>query len=266
MPEMNARAIERRWIETGLRRGFERELVLHYQPKIALDTGVITGAETLVRWLSPERGVIAPAAFVPVAEDCGLIVPIGRWVLRTACAQARSWADAGLPAAVAVNISAIEFRDRAFLDNVQSVLAETGLRPECLELELTETVLMQNAEASVSVLHTLKDLGVRIALDDFGTGYSSLSYLRQFPIDVLKIDQSFVHEISAGSEGSSIVSAIISMGKSLRQLVIAEGIETTGQLAFLREQGCAEGQGFYFSHPLEANAFTRFASESAVST
>jgi diguanylate cyclase (GGDEF)-like protein len=261
MPEMNARVLERRWIETGLRRAIPRgEFVLHYQSKVSLDTGAITGVEALVRWVNQDRGIIAPMAFVPIAEDCGLIVPIGRWVLREACRQARSWVDAGTPVPVAVNISAIEFRDGGFLDYVRSVLAETGLRPEYLELELTESVLMQNAESSVSVLRALKEIGVKVALDDFGTGYSSLSYLRQFPIDVLKVDQSFVHEITGGSQGSSLVSAVISMGKSLRYIVIAEGVETAQQLAFLQSQQCGEGQGFYFSRPVDADSFAQLLS------
>ena len=259
MPEMNARVTQRRWIETGLRRAVPREeFVLHYQPKIALDTGGITGGEALIRWVSPDRGIVSPTTFVPIAEDCGLIVPIGRWVLREACRQARVWIEEGRPVAVAVNISAIEFRDRSFLDHVRSILEETRLDPQFLELELTESVLMQNAESSVSMLYDLKDLGVKIALDDFGTGYSSLSYLRQFPIDVLKVDQSFVHEIAGPPHhGSSIVSAIISMGRSLHHRVIAEGIETREQVVFLQAQQCGEGQGFYFSRPLEASAFAQ---------
>ncbi len=181
-PDMSARAVARQSIEAGLRLALQRqEFVLHYQPTIDLETGEMTGAEALVRWLQPERGLIPPSDFVPIAEDCGLIVPLGQWVLREACRQAKAWLDAGTPTVVAVNISAIEFRDRDFLRNVYAVLEQTPLDPRYLELELTESVLMQHAESTVSVLSALKDLGVRIAIDDFGTGYSSLSYLRQFP-------------------------------------------------------------------------------------
>ncbi len=261
-PEMNARAIERRWIEMELRRAVESgQFVLHYQPKIDLGTGRMTGAEALVRWVSPDRGLIAPGSFVPIAEECGLIVPIGQWVLREACRQARAWPAAGGGLPVAVNISAIELRDRAFVDNLRSVLEETGLAPDRLEIELTESILMDNAAWSTSVLRDLKDLGVTIALDDFGTGYSSLSYLRRFPVDVLKVDQSFVQEINGGSHERSIVSAIISMARSLRQRVIAEGVETAQQLEFLQEQQCGEGQGFYFSRPLEADEFSSYLSD-----
>jgi EAL domain-containing protein (putative c-di-GMP-specific phosphodiesterase class I) len=197
-----------------------------------------------------------PAQFVPVVEDCGLIVPVGQWVLREACRQARAWMDAGLPPiTVAVNISALEFRDLGFLEKVCSILKETRLDPCYLELELTETSLMQHAESTAFVLGTLKRMGLRIAIDDFGTGYSSLSYLRQFPIDVLKVDQSFVKEIGAGTVDSSIVRAVISMGRSLGHRVIAEGVETPEQLAFLRAEQCGEAQGYYFGRPMAAADF-----------
>jgi diguanylate cyclase (GGDEF)-like protein len=258
-PDMSARAVARQSIEAGLRLALQRqEFVLHYQPTIDLETGEMTGAEALVRWLQPERGLIPPSDFVPIAEDCGLIVPLGQWVLREACRQAKVWLDAGTPTVVAVNISAIEFRDRDFLRNIYTVLEQTPLDPKYLELELTESVLMQHAESTVSVLSALKDLGVRIAIDDFGTGYSSLSYLRQFPIDVLKVDQSFVREITNDLEGTPIVSAMISMGKKLRHRVIAEGIETQEQLAFLQAQRGCEGQGFFFGRPVVADQFRRF--------
>jgi diguanylate cyclase (GGDEF)-like protein/PAS domain S-box-containing protein len=258
-PEMNARAVERQCIEAGLRRALARhEFVLHYQPKIALDTGVVTGAEALIRWAHPERGLLLPKDFVPIAEDCGLIVPIGRWVLREACRQAEAWIEEGRrPVAVAVNISAVEFRDARFLENVRTVLNETRLEARYLELELTESSLIQHAESTTRVLQALKDMGVQVAVDDFGTGYSSLSYLRRFPVNVLKIDQSFVHEISGDPVGTSIVSAVISMGKSLGHRVIAEGVETGEQLAFLQAQRCGEGQGYYFSRPLAAEQFIR---------
>lgn len=261
---MNAQAIERHSIEGGLRRALDRgEFVLHYQPKIDLETGAITGAEALIRWVHPERGLMLPKEFVPIAEDCGLIVPIGRWVLGEACRQARSWIDQGQrPVTVAVNISALEFRDPCFLDNVRTVLDESRLDACYLELELTESSLHRHAE-STAVVQALRDMGVQVAIDDFGTGYSSLSYLRQFPIDVLKIDQSFVHEISALPAGTSIVRAVISMGRSLGHRVIAEGVETEDQLAFLKAEQCGEGQGYYFSEPLLPDQFARLRVELA---
>ncbi len=257
--DMNARAVERQWIEAGLHRALaRREFVLHYQPKIDLESGAMTGAEALIRWVHPERGLMFPIDFVPIAEDSGLIVPIGQWVLREACRQARAWIDEGRrPMAVAVNISAVEFRDPRFLDNVLTVLNDTRLDARYLELELTESSLMQHAESTALALQALKDMGVQVAIDDFGTGYSSLSYLRQFPVNVLKVDQSFVHEISADPVGTSIVCAVISMGKSLGHRVVAEGVETREQLAFLQAQQCGEGQGYYFSRPVVAEQFVR---------
>jgi diguanylate cyclase (GGDEF)-like protein/PAS domain S-box-containing protein len=255
--EMNLKAVERQSLEGGLRRALGREeFLLHYQPKVNLDTGEITGVEALIRWQQPDRELVLPAQFVPVAEDCGLIVQIGRWVLREACRQARAWQRAGLPPLpIAVNVSAVEFRDRDFVEGVRTILLETGLEARYLELEVTEGVLMEDAESTATVLQELKTMGVHLAVDDFGTGYSSLSYLRQFPIDVLKIDQSFIHQITADPDDSSIVSAIINMGKSLKHLVVAEGIETQEQRAYLQTQRCTEGQGFLFSRPLGAAQF-----------
>jgi len=257
--EMNLKAVERQSLESSLRCALEREeFLLHYQPKVNLDTGEITGVEALIRWQQPDRGLLQPAQFVPIAEDCGLIVQIGRWVLREACRQARAWQKAGLPLLpIAVNVSAVEFRDEGFVGGVRAILSETGLEARYLELELTEGVLMEHAESTAAVLQELKTMGVHLAVDDFGTGYSSLSYLQQFPIDVLKIDQSFVHRITGDPDDSQIVSAIISMGKSLKHLVVAEGIETLEQRAFLQAQHCAEGQGYLFSQPLAAAQFAR---------
>jgi diguanylate cyclase (GGDEF)-like protein/PAS domain S-box-containing protein len=251
-PEMNLKAVERQSIESNLRRAIERhEFLLHYQPKVNLVTGEITGVEALIRWQQPGRGLVPPAQFVPIAEDCGLILPIGRWVLHEACRQAREWQTAGLPfKRISVNVSAAEFRDKRFVEHVATTLAETGLDSHYLDLELTEGVLMANAESTGDILRALKNVGVHLAVDDFGTGYSSLSYLRQFPIDVLKIDQSFVRQISADPDDSTIVSAIIDMGRNLKQRVIAEGIETQEQLAFLQARHCSEGQGYLFSRPL----------------
>ncbi len=257
--EMNAQAVERQWIEASLHQALARgEFLLHYQPKVHLETGAMTGAEALIRWAHPVRGLIYPTDFVPIAEDCGLMVPIGQWVLREACRQARAWIDEGRPPmAVAVNISAGEFRHPRFLEYVREVLRDTRLDARCLELELTESSLIQHAESTALMLQSLKELGVQVAIDDFGTGYSSLSYLRKFPINVLKVDQSFVQEISADSAGNSIVCAVISMGRSLGHRVVAEGVETEEQLAFLRAQQCREGQGYYFSRPLGPEQFVK---------
>jgi diguanylate cyclase (GGDEF)-like protein/PAS domain S-box-containing protein len=257
--DMNRKAVERQSLEGSLHRALEREeFLLHYQPKVNLNTGEITGVEALVRWQQPERGLVPPAQFVPIAEDCGLILQIGRWVLREACKQARDWQDAGLPPLpIAVNVSAVEFRDKGFVQGVRTILAETGLEARYLELELTEGVLMDDAESTASVLQELKTMGAHLAVDDFGTGYSSLSYLRQFPIDVLKIDRSFVNQITSDPDDSTIVSAIINMGKSLKHHVVAEGIETQLQRAYLQTQQCAEGQGYLFSRPLAAAQFAQ---------
>jgi len=257
--EMNLKAVERQTLESSLRSAFEREeFLLHYQPKVDLDTSEITGVEALIRWQHPDRGLVPPSQFVPIAEDCGLILQIGRWVLREACRQGRAWQNAGLPQLpIAVNVSAVEFRDKGFAERVRSVLSETDLEARYLELELTEGVLMEDAESMVSVLQELKMMGIQLAVDDFGTGYSSLSYLRQFPIDVLKIDQSFVHQITADPDDSTIVSAIINTGKSLKYLVVAEGVETREQRAYLQAEHCAEGQGYLFSPPLAAADFAR---------
>ncbi len=258
-PAMNVRAVERQSIEEGLRRALERhEFELHYQPKVNLKTGLITGAEALIRWTHPIRGLITPAQFVPVAEDCGLIGPIGKWVLREACRQARTWLDAGLPAGtMAVNISAIEIQDENFLDGVLAILKDTGLDAQSLELELTESVLMKRAESTATVLQSLAALGVQIAIDDFGTGYSSLSYLRKFPIHALKIDQSFVRQITTAGNDTSIVTAVISMGRSLKLRVVAEGVETSEELALLKALRCEEAQGYYFSRPVTAPQFAK---------
>jgi len=256
-PAMNVRAVERQSIEENLRRALERqEFSLHYQPKINLGSGKITGAEALLRWTHPSRGPVSPAQFIPVAEDCGLILPIGNWVLREACKQARAWLDAGLPlGTIAVNISSMEFRDDNFLENVFTTLKDTGLDPRALELELTESVLMKRAESAASVLKTLRARGVQIAVDDFGTGYSSLSYLRKFPIDALKIDQSFVRQITSAPDDTTIVTAVISMGRSLKLRVVAEGVETQQELEFLQAHQCDEAQGYYFSRPVLPQIF-----------
>ncbi|MGA2844595.1 MAG: EAL domain-containing protein [Candidatus Acidiferrales bacterium] len=258
-PAMNVRAVERQSIEESLRRALERqEFALQYQPIINLGTGEITGAEALIRWTHPTRGPVSPAQFIPIAEDCGLILPIGNWVLREACKQAQVWAHAGLLlATMAVNISAIEFRDEHFLEGVFGILEDTGLDPGSLELELTESVLMKRAESTESILKALRARGVQVAVDDFGTGYSSLSYLRKFSIDALKIDQSFVRQITTAPDETTIVTAVISMGRSLKLRVVAEGVETQEELAFLQAHQCDEAQGYFFSRPLPPEQFAK---------
>ena len=252
--EMNARAVQRQGIEARLRRALERqEFVLHYQPKVNLESGLLVGVEALIRWQHPEQGLLLPLQFIPIAEECGLIVPIGRWVLREACRQAQAWQHAGLPRInIAVNTSAIEFRDKDFVEQIRATLAHTQLEARYLEIELTESVLMRDAESASVVLHDLAALGIKLALDDFGTGYSSLSYLRQFPIDTLKIDQSFVQQLSSKPDDATIVSAVISLGQSLKKRVIAEGVETHAQYEFLLARHCDEGQGYYFGAPVAA--------------
>jgi diguanylate cyclase (GGDEF)-like protein/PAS domain S-box-containing protein len=256
-PAMYARAVERQLIEEGLRRAVERqELTLYYQPKVCLRTGKITGAEALLRWTHPGRGLVSPAEFIPVAEDCGLIIPIGNWALREACRQTKAWIDAGLPmGSIAVNVSAIEFRGDNFLPGVLAALADTGLSAEALEIELTESVLMKRAEVAETILAALREIGVQVAIDDFGTGYSSLSYLRKFPVDILKIDQSFIRQIGATPDETGIVTAVVSMAHSLKLKVVAEGVETLEELEFLRAHHCDEVQGYYFSRPVLPDAF-----------
>jgi len=255
--DMNARAVERQTIEEGLRRALEREeFTVHYQPKISLRTGAIIGAEALLRWAHPVRGLVPPAQFIPVAEDSGLIRPIGEWVLRKACVQARAWQDKGLSfGTMAVNVSATQFVDENFLERLLGILGDTGLNPNMLELELTESVLMKRVESTACLLQSLREKGVQIAIDDFGTGHSSLSYLQKFPVDILKIDQSFVQEIGGVEGGETLVTAVIDMAKALNVRVIAEGVETLAQIEFLARLKCDEAQGFYFSTPVPAASF-----------
>jgi diguanylate cyclase (GGDEF)-like protein/PAS domain S-box-containing protein len=265
-PAMNTRAVERQSIEGSLRRALERqEFAVHYQPKINLKTGTISGAEALIRWTHPTRGPVSPAQFIPVAEDCGLILPIGNWVLREACKQARTWVAEGLPlGTMGVNISAIEFRNESFLEGVFAILEDTGLEPRFLELELTESVLMKRPESTASILQALRAKGVQVAVDDFGTGYSSLSYLQKFSIDALKIDQSFVRRITTAPDETTIVTAVISMARSLKLRVVAEGVETLNELEFLQARHCDEAQGYYFSRPVPAEEFAKLL-ESGIS-
>lgn len=255
--DMNVRASERQVMEAHLQRALERrEFVLLYQPKVNLATGMITGAEALIRWMHPEWGMLLPGRFAAIAEECGLMVPIGRWVLREACAQAKCWEVAGLKlGSIAVNVSAPEFRRGDFVEGVRAILNETGLEPGCLQLEITESVLMLDAGCSTVILQELKSMGVQMVLDDFGTGYTSLSCLKRFSIDVLKIAPSFIRDIGSPTGNGIIVNAVIAMGTSLKQRVVAEGVEEQAQLSFLKAQHCEEGQGYFFSQPLIAEQF-----------
>ncbi|MHB8252518.1 MAG: bifunctional diguanylate cyclase/phosphodiesterase [Acidiferrobacter sp.] len=254
---MSAQITERCTIENGLRHALDNgEFVLHYQPQVDLRSGRLVGVEALIRWQHPLRGLIAPDLFIPIAEESGLIVPIGEWVLRTACEQSRAWQNLGLPAVrVAVNLSGRQFRERDLPAMVAMVLKETGLdvTPEYLELEVTESILVEDIEKAVATLNTLHKMGLRLAIDDFGTGYSSLGYLRRFPINMLKIDQSFVRDITHNGDDAAIATVIITLGHSLGHTVIAEGVETEEQLVFLRNARCDEIQGYYYSKPLPAD-------------
>jgi diguanylate cyclase len=263
LPEMNAFARERLELENGLRRALDqRQFVLHYQPKVDVRTGRIDSAEALVRWRHPKRGLIAPAQFIPLAEETGLILPLGEWVIREACRQAFAWQAAGLrPLRVAVNLSAQQFRQKNLVDIVRSALTAARLEPQYLELELTESAVMDDAEESISILRELSELGVRISVDDFGTGYSSLSYLRRLPLDKLKIDRAFIREVVTSRDDAEIVRAIVSLAHALRLQVIAEGVETPDQLEFLNSLGCDQYQGFHFSAPVPSNAFVAMMRE-----
>ena len=256
--EMNARAVERQAMEADLRLALQRhEMVLYYQPKVNLETGAISGVEALLRWQHPQRGLLLPGRFMPIAENCGLMVSIGRWVLREACTQAQCWQDAGLlPASISVNISSSEFCAKTFIEDVATILSETGLNPCRLQLEITESVLMGDAESSITLLEQLKKMGVQVAVDDFGTGLSSLSSLAKFHVDVIKIAPLFIGEISSPLGNSIVARAVIAMAASLKQLVVAEGVEDQRQWEFLKLQHCEEGQGYLFSRPLAAEEFT----------
>ncbi|MFN3791226.1 EAL domain-containing protein [Massilia sp.] len=256
-PAMNEESLERVRIEGALRNALERnEFVLHYQPQVDLKTGQIVGMEALIRWKHPELGMVPPSRFIGIAEETGLIVQIGAWVMRTACAQNKAWQDAGLGRLrVAVNLSARQFGAADLVANLESVLLDTMLDPDCLEIELTESLFMSDVTPAVELLHRMKSLGVNLSIDDFGTGYSSLSYLSRFPIDVLKIDRSFVADITHDANDAAIVTSIIALAHNLKLAVIAEGVETAEQLDYLRSHGCDEMQGYFFSKPLAAEEF-----------
>ncbi|KAF0220436.1 MAG: putative signaling [Rhodospirillaceae bacterium] len=264
-PDMNARMSERLEMESGLRRALEEnQLELHYQPKMDLKSGRLVGSEALVRWRHPVNGMIPPAQFIPLAEECGLIVPIGAWVIATACAQLREWLDAGCPEiTVAVNVSARQFQREDLLTVISQSLLEAKIPARALVLELTESAVMTDPEKATDTLTRLREIGVAVSLDDFGTGYSSLSYLKRFPIDSLKIDQSFVRDIPNDAEDAAIAVLVISLAHSLGLSVIAEGVENLTQLDFLRERDCDEMQGYYFSRPLMAKDFTALLRESS---
>jgi diguanylate cyclase (GGDEF)-like protein/PAS domain S-box-containing protein len=257
--EMNRRTLERILLKNKLSHALERnELFLLYQPQVDLQSGHIIGAEALVRWNNPLYGKVLPAQFIPIAEENGLIPPIGEWVLREACRQNQEWRKLGLmKITMAVNISSVQFRQKNLGETIKAILSESGLAPSGLELEITEGVVMQDAEATILLLEDMKAMGLKLSVDDFGTGYSSLSYLKRFPIDKFKIDQSFVRDLTTDTEDAVIVSTIISMAHSLKLKVIAEGVETAEQLAFLKQQGCDEIQGYYFSQPVSAEEFTK---------
>lgn len=260
IPELNQRAAERLDLESSLRGALERgEFLLHYQPRVELKTGQVVGVEALIRWRLPGRGLVSPARFIPVAEETGIILPIGEWVLRTACAQAAMWQQTGSrPIKVSVNISPRQFHQEGLAATVGAILRDTGLDPRRLELELTESLVMHEPDRFTAMLHDLKALGIDIAVDDFGTGYSSLNHLKRFPVDRLKIDQSFVRDLTHDRDDASIVRAIISLGHDLNLEVVAEGVETREQLDFLRRYGCDEVQGYYLGMPVPAEEFTEF--------
>jgi EAL domain-containing protein (putative c-di-GMP-specific phosphodiesterase class I) len=260
---MTARALERLALENMLRKALShRELVLYYQPVADIRTKGIVGVEALIRWRHPEMGMVSPAHFISVAETSGLIIPIGDWVLRTACKQTKLWQKRIDPdLTVAVNLSARQFAQANLVEEIGEVLEETGLQPRYLELEITESNAMQNAENTIYTLRELKALGVRIAMDDFGTGYSSLNYLKRFPIDTLKLDQSFVREITTDPTDAAIATAVIAMAHSLELKVIGEGVETEEQFAFLQKQKCDYIQGYLFSPPQPAETVETYLTE-----
>jgi predicted signal transduction protein with EAL and GGDEF domain len=258
--QMNIDALERLLIQNRLRRAVEEnEFILHYQPQIDLASGRVVGTEALVRWNNPELGLVGPTRFIPIAEESGQIVALGEWVLYEACRQAQAWRIAGLPAlTMAVNVSALQIQRGNFVETVIAALSASGLDAAGLELELTESILIQNVEKTLETVRKLQSLGIKISIDDFGTGYSSLSYLKRFAIDRIKIDRSFVRDISSDPEDAAIVRAIIQMARSLHLTTLAEGAETQAQVDYLRSEGCDEVQGFFYSRPLTADHFVDF--------
>jgi diguanylate cyclase len=263
-PGMHAGTEDRVQLESDLHNAVTlNQFQLYYQPKVDTRTGAVRSAEALIRWVHPTRGIVSPADFIPLAEECGLIGPIGAWVIREACRQARAWQDDGVPALrVSVNLSASQFRDSGLVESIRRALDDARLQPRYLEVELTESAVMSDPEQSIAILEHLSAMGVLVSVDDFGTGYSSMSYLRRFPIDKLKIDRVFIEEIVSRPEDASIVRAIVSLAHSLRLKVVAEGVETPAQLEFLKTAGCDEYQGYHFSRPLPADEFERLIRKS----
>jgi diguanylate cyclase (GGDEF)-like protein len=260
--DLNANAEERLWLETEMRQALEREeFELVYQPKLNLRTNLITGVEALLRWRSPQKGLVSPTEFIPLLEETGLIVPVGAWVLHTACKQAAAWARAGLDLTMAVNLSARQFHGHGLTASIQSALDGSGLPARQLELEVTESLLMEDSASSQASLTRIKQMGIHISLDDFGTGYSSLAYLKRFPLDTLKIDRSFVKDVGIDPDDTAIVRAVIALARSLRLTVVAEGVETPEQLGFLREALCDQAQGYFISRPMDAAAFEAWMAE-----
>jgi EAL domain-containing protein (putative c-di-GMP-specific phosphodiesterase class I) len=253
---MRRQAVAPLHLETDMRVALERgEFRIHYQPIVTLKDGMITGVEALLRWQHPHRGSIPPLEFIPLAEETGLIIPIGEWVLRTTCSQLRAWRDEGIgPLRMAVNISAVQLRDPGFADLGEMVIREAGIKPDAFELELTETILMSQTKAIVDELLRLRSFGVHISIDDFGTGYSSLNYLQNFPVDTLKIDRSFINKLAANGDQRKIIETILMLGDKLGLEVVAEGIETAEQLANLLAINCRRGQGYFFAKPMEGRA------------
>jgi predicted signal transduction protein with EAL and GGDEF domain len=254
--EMNTRAEERMLTEGQLRKALAKnEFVLHYQPQVDAATLKVIGIEALVRWQHPTRGLLFPASFISLAEETGLIIPLGEWVLRTACIQGRKWQDEGAPPwRIGVNLSPRQFQQPELYDSIRHILSETGFKPKHLSLEITESVIMKDVDHAIQTLARLKKIGAHISVDDFGTGYSSLSYLKHLPIDMLKIDRSFVMEIPASPDDMAIVTAVISMAHNLNIKVLAEGVQSDDQKTFLQASRCDELQGYFFSHPLDAEA------------
>jgi len=257
--ELNTKAFVRFALETSLRRAVEKqEFTLVYQPQVSLETGKVTGVEALIRWLHPDLGMVAPMQFIPLAEETGLIVPIGEWVLRTACAQCKAWSDAGLSIRVAINLSAGQFKDPGLIPMIRQVLKETGAKHDLIELEITESMLMDNVDGSIDRLSTLNEFGCRLSIDDFGTGYSSLNYLKRFPVDVLKVDRSFVSDLTNSEDDAMIVKAVVTLAHNLNLKVVAEGVETREHLSYLTYLGCDFIQGYLISKPVSVEQVTAF--------
>jgi EAL domain-containing protein (putative c-di-GMP-specific phosphodiesterase class I) len=260
--DLNQRALEMLSMENSLRRAVERrEFVLHYQPQVDIKSGSVVGAEALIRWNHPDLGLLMPGKFIPIAEERGLIVPIGGWVIEEAARQAVIWHNSGISMPIAVNVSAVQFRQKDFVEELANSVRKHGITPDGLELELTEGIIMRDAETTIKVLEKLHDIGFQLSIDDFGTGYSSLSYLRRFPIDKIKIDQSFIRAATHDEGAAGIVTAIIALARSLKLKVIAEGVETGEQLEILRAQGCDEAQGFLFSGGVGPEEFQKLVGE-----